>query len=651
MDPARFFLRLAGAIAVLFSAAGSGAAYGFEMWEISEVFSNDDGSVQFIELVNNTGAVAEGLLGGRTFTSNSQVYIYPGDLTGDTAFKKVLMGTSGFAALSGAPAPDYIIPDRFFDPGGDTLVFVSGTQPYRSLTFGPGELATDGVHSLNRDPGTGAVVAAENSPANFAGVFGTVSGPLADPIPQKIEKGPVGVELESVAVGLAAPVHVTDAGDGTNRLFVVDQRGEIRIIRNGTLVARPLLDVSDRLVRLGIRGTFDENDYDERGLLGLAFHPDFGNSEKSGYGKLYTYTSEPVEGTADFTVPMPDGVAFNHQSVIAEWVVDVSDGNVADVSSRREIMRIDQPQFNHNGGMLCFGPDGYLYISLGDGGGANDTAPGHGTSGNGQNPGNVLGSILRIDVDGNNSPNGRYGIPDDNPFVGDPKGLDEIYAYGFRNPFRFSFDSHTGELIVGDVGQNMVEEIDIVTAGGNYGWNLKEGGFRFDPATRTVSGDLRGLPSGLIDPAAQYDHDEGITVIGGYVYRGTKLPALSGQYVFADFSSGFFTAGGRLLYADLGTGEIRELVLGLDDREPGLFMKGFGQGGDGELYVLAGTNLGPFGGLGQVLRIKGLECTPGQAHVIPGDVNRDCRVDFGDFAVMALHWLECAPGPQVDCGD
>ncbi|MHC4558185.1 MAG: PQQ-dependent sugar dehydrogenase [Planctomycetota bacterium] len=468
--------------------------------------------------------------------------------------------------------------------------------------------------------------------------------PLEDPISEPIAKGTISIELETIASGLTAPVYLTHARDGTDRLFVVDQPGKIRLIENGQLLDTPFLDVTDRVYMPGFFGTQDVNDFDERGLLGLAFHPGFDNPESPGYQKIYTYTSEMSDFPADFTTePLPAGVDFDHQSVITEWTVDSGNPNIIDKSTRREIMRIDQPQFNHDGGMVDFGQDGYLYISFGDGGAADDVADGHGAIGNGQNINTVHGSILRIDpLDPMNttgspdavSANGWYRVPVDNPFVG-VDGVDEIYAYGFRNPWRFSFHPDTGDLIVGDVGQNNIEEIDIVHAGGNYGWNLKEGTFRFDPATGTVNDDLSGLPRGLIDSVAQYDHDEGITVIGGFVYRGSAIPELWGKYVFGDFSSGFFLADGRLLYADLGTGLIQEFIIGVEDRNLGLYVKAFGQDATGELYLLAGTNLGPFGTGGMVLKIVDL-CTAR----IPGDINNDCEVNFDDFVLMVGHWLE-----------
>ncbi len=483
------------------------------------------------------------------------------------------------------------------------------------------------------------------------GDFVVLGLPLDDPIPEPIEKGTIRIEVETIAMGLTAPVLLTHAGDGTGRLFVVDQPGQIRILQDGVLLKRPFLDVADRLVPLGFFGTHHPStDFDERGILGLAFHPGFADSESAGFQKIYTYTSEPVDLPADFTVVLPPGAVFDHQSVITEWSTDVGDPDVIDPSSRREVMRIDEPQFNHDGGMLAFGPDGYLYISLGDGGAANDVADGHGDDGNGQDPGNVLGTILRIDVDASDSANGAYGIPEDNPFVADAGAADEIYAYGFRNPWRFSFDSVSGDLIVGDVGQDLIEEIDIVTSGGNYGWNLKEGTFKFDPSTGTVTDDLVGLPAGLVDPVAEYDHDEGTTVIGGFVYHGAGIPELAGKYVFGDFSSGFFAPDGRILYADPADWAIKEFVLGLDDRKLGLYVKAFGVDASGELYLLAGTNLGPFGARAGVFKLTNADCTPGQLHVIAGDANHDCRVDVLDLATMAQNWLECAEGPEVDCG-
>ena len=402
------------------------------------------------------------------------------------------------------------------------------------------------------------------------------------PIPDPIGRSPFSARLVTVATGVQSPTYLTVAGDGSGRRFILEQTGRIRILdADGTLVVRPFLDLSDRLVDLNVFG------FDERGLLGLAFHPGFDDPTSPGFGKLYTYSSEPVAGPADFEAP---GDVLSHQSVVAEWTVDPADPGIVDPASRRELFRVEQPQSNHNAGNLAFGPDGYLYVSFGDGGATNDAGPGHSPEGNGQDPSNILGSITRIeplapsltsDARGAVSANGNYRVPGDNPFAaaGDP-GVDEIFAYGFRNPLRFSFDSETDALLVGDVGQANIEEVNLVELGGNYGWALKEGSFLFDRDTGAVTpGDI----DGLIDPIFEYDHvDGGTSVIGGFVYRGEALPDLVGRYIFGDFGLGLLSSG-RIFEGDLATGEFREL-LRLPD---GLGLRAFGQGEDGELFVLA----------------------------------------------------------------
>jgi glucose/arabinose dehydrogenase len=438
-------------------------------------------------------------------------------------------------------------------------------------------------------------------------LYGT-GAEITDPIPAAIPKGTIIIGVRTVVEGLIAPVGLVDPDDGTGRLFVFDQAGSVTTLLDGIPQPTPFLDVSNRLVPLGIVEGINIG-YDERGFLGFALHPQFATN-----GKVYTYTSEPISGPADFTVPIPGGRIFDCQSVVAEWQVSTTDTNQIDPSTRRELLRIDEPQFNHKGGKMIFGPDGYLYLGLGDGGGADDEdgqpyfgqpAVGHGPDGNGQNTDNVLGTILRIDVDGNNSANAQYGIPPDNPFVGGP-GVDEIYAYGFRNPFSFSFDRLTGDFYVGDVGQNDIEEVDLVTKGNNYGWRLKEGSFYFDP---NGTGDgfvttvpVQPLPAGLVDPIAEYDHDEGVAIIGGYVYRGTQIPDLEGRYVFGELGS-FGAPTGRLLYLD-ASDQILELRIGMTDQPLGLWVKGFAEDHTGELYVLASGSLIPFGTEGKVLKIS-----------------------------------------------
>lgn len=425
--------------------------------------------------------------------------------------------------------------------------------------------------------------------------------PLEDPIPEAIETGPVSVRIETVVTGMTAPnwgTAVPGCQSLSGRLVVTDQDGILWAVNLATGQKSVLLDVSDRLVALG---AFGPGTFDERGFLGVAFHPDFAEN-----GLLYTYTSEPVSGTADFST-IPAGEMANHQSVVSEWQVPepCEASSVVDPASRREVLRIDEPQFNHDAGTLLFGPDGMLYISLGDGGAADDQGLGHVPGGNGQDPSNILGTILRIDVDGRNSANGQYGIPADNPFTGQAGFLDEIFAFGFRNPFRFSFDSQTGEMYIADVGQNDIEEIDLGVPGGNYGWRIKEGSFCFDP-----NGDDPGFvfkcgpgdaPDGLIDPIAEYDHDEGIAVVGGFVYRGSQIPPLRGRYVFGDFFQPA-SQSGRIFLLQKNNRILELQLVGGDTL--GMRLLGFGQDASGELYVLANAMGVPFGETGVVLRIS-----------------------------------------------
>ena len=436
------------------------------------------------------------------------------------------------------------------------------------------------------------------------------------PIAEHILPSPVRVGLQTVASGLAAPLLLVPDPTQAERFYVVDQAGPLRVIDHGQLLEKPFLDVTTLLVPL--RAT-----YDERGFLGLAFHPDYAQPNHAGQGRFYTYTSEPVQGPADFTVDLPAGTTMNHQSVVREWHWDGLSETV-DPTSSRALLRIDEPQSNHNAGHLEFGPDGYLYLTLGDGGGANDNGPGHGAQGNGQNINTILGKIIRIDpllpalTPGSSdlvSVNGAYRVPRDNPFVG-AEGLDEIFAYGLRNPYRFSFDARSGALILPDVGQNRVEEINFGRKGRNYGWNLKEGTFAFDPA-----GVLIGLPLDdprLTDPVVEYDHDEGLAVVAGYTYYGKEVPDLWGQYVCGDWSRQFSAPQGRLFVADLFLGEIHELLIGPQGKALDQFIKGFGQDHAGEVYVLTSTAGGPAGTTGVVSKIVGVQAEPPLAAVLTG---------------------------------
>jgi glucose/arabinose dehydrogenase len=291
------------------------------------------------------------------------------------------------------------------------------------------------------------------------------------------------------------PVGICSAGDGTNRLFVVEQTGAIRVFENSenTATSKVFLDISDQVLYGG-----------EQGLLGLAFHPNYG---ENGYFYLNYVADNP------------------RRTIIARYSVMANDADQADQNSELVLLELNQPFSNHNGGQLAFGADGYLYIGLGDGGSGGDPF------GNAQNRSSLLGKILRIDVD-SPSAGRNYGIPADNPFTGNTLGYgEEIYAYGLRNPWRFSFDPSTGRLWVADVGQNQREEIDLVEKGKNYGWNIMEGTICYSPSTGCNQ-------TGLELPVWDYGRDEGNCVIGGFIYRGSALTGLYGAYIYGDYGSG-----------------------------------------------------------------------------------------------------------------
>jgi glucose/arabinose dehydrogenase len=408
------------------------------------------------------------------------------------------------------------------------------------------------------------------------------------------------IGIEEVMDGLAAPLILVSPPDDSGRLFVADQVGMIWIVtEEGEQLETPFLDLTDRLVQLN-------PGYDERGLLGLTFHPEYAEN-----GRFFVYYSAPLRSGA------PSG--WNHTSNISEFTVSDDDPDVADAGSERIIMEVDQPQSNHNGGHVTFGPDGYFYIALGDGGGAHDIGTGHTPEiGNGQDITNLLGSILRIDVDGDEP----YGIPDDNPFVGE-EGMDEIFAYGFRNPYRMSFDMEgDGRLFTGDVGQDLWEEVNIVTLGGNYGWPIKEGTQCFSPGSPTNPPETcpdegpQGEP--LIDPILEYlnaNVAEGLgrAVIGGHIYRGSDLPQFEGRYVFGDWSRSFGQPLGTLFVAtppenDDEAWPFEELeVAGLPEGRLGEFVLAFGRDAQDELYILTTLSGGPSGNTGRVYRITSPE--------------------------------------------
>jgi len=376
------------------------------------------------------------------------------------------------------------------------------------------------------------------------------------------QTGSVKVKLVEIADGFTSPVGMAAPKDGSNRIFVFEQGGKTKIVRNGITNDKPFLDVSSRLDGLNIA-------YSEKGLLGMAFHPQYKNN-----GRFFIYYSAPY-----------DKSGFDHKSIVAEYKVSGSNPDIAE-TSEIIIMEIPQPESNHNGGMLEFGPDGYLYIGLGDGGGANDE---HGTIGNGQDLNTPLGKILRIDINREKP----YYVPNDNPFVNKANHLPEIYAYGLRNPWRFSFDPVNGRLYCGDVGQNKYEEINIIEKGGNYGWRIMEGLHCFNPPSNCDK-------TGLKLPIAEYDHDVGISVCGGYMYRGDSYPSLHGYYFYGDWSGKLFCLKRK---PDGTWEELKVSVNEENSNEINGKLNSMGVDANGDVYLLTQKLFGPRSPTGALVKI------------------------------------------------
>jgi glucose/arabinose dehydrogenase len=396
-------------------------------------------------------------------------------------------GSGGGTAANGAAAP--VVPAAVVSGGGaataapaDAPVRTEATPAVVTAAYAPGHLAI----SLSRRPGT-----------------------------------------------FSSPILVTNAGDGTNRLFVVEQGGRIKIIDGATAIASPFLDIHTRVSCCG-----------ERGLLGLAFDPAYATNRRF----FVDYTDK------------------NGDTIIASYRASSTDPNHAS-TTQTLVLKIDQPYSNHNGGGLAFGKDGYLYIGMGDGGSAGD--PGN----RAQNKDSLLGKILRIDIN-HVSATRKYSNPPSNPFVG-KAGSDRVWAYGFRNPWRFSFDRTTGDLWVGDVGQGRYEEVDRSTkAGGagkgrNYGWRQLEGNVCYKPSTGCSK-------TGKSHPITTYTHSKGCAVVGGYVYRGAAYPAMAGAYLYGDYCSGRIWA----LQANGASAQTAVQLL-----SSGLMISSFGEGENGTMYL------------------------------------------------------------------
>ena len=345
------------------------------------------------------------------------------------------------------------------------------------------------------------------------------------------------------------PVALVFPGDEDDRALVVEQPGRILLLTGGdddTWSATTFLDITDRVNDGG----------NEEGLLGLALDPDF---ESNGVFYVYYTASGP------------------RRSVVSRFSVTAEDHDLADAKSESIIIEAAQPYANHNGGQILFGPDGLLYIGLGDGGSAGDP------KGNGQDLSTLLGSILRIDVSASGT-GGGYTVPSDNPLVGVEGARPEIWAYGLRNPWRFTFDRLTGELWTADVGQNALEEVDVIVPGGNYGWNVMEGsecfGTRGD--SLRLAQDRPCDPEGFEPPVVEYGRDDGCSITGGYVYRGSRLPSLQGQYIFGDYCSGKVWAFSRQ-----PGGAVRAVDKSDELLDTSHKISSFGEDGSGEIYIIS----------------------------------------------------------------
>jgi glucose/arabinose dehydrogenase len=350
--------------------------------------------------------------------------------------------------------------------------------------------------------------------------------------------GTVGIQARLLVNGLSQPVDLQAAPGDSTRLFIVEKTGAIRVWNGGSLLPRPFLDISSRV-----------SHGSEQGLLGLAFHPQFATNRR-------------------FYVDYTDGAGDTH---VVEFLASVGLDSAS--TTEREILFVSQPAANHNGGQIAFGPDGYLYIALGDGGGGGDTYH------NGQNLGSLLAKLLRLNVDVG-SP---YSIPPDNPFASVSGDKGETWDYGLRNPWRFSFDRLNGDLYIGDVGQDTYEEVDFElhhSGGKNYGWNIMEGLHCYPPGTATCN------QSGLTLPVTEYPHQGGsCSITGGYVYRGSEIPELNGTYFYGDYCSGivrsFQIDQGQAVNAQDWTSILRTQSGG-----PMAGLSSFGQDTRGELYIV-----------------------------------------------------------------
>ena len=393
---------------------------------------------------------------------------------------------------------------------------------------------------------------------NLLLIIGIIAIITAFRLPAKKPAENASYSLKQICAGLQSPTGMADLGDDKGTLLILEQQGLVRIIQHGKLLPNPLLDLRSKIVKL-------DDGYDERGLLGIALHPDFEKNHK-----FYVFYSSPSKEKNS-----------NCNSVIAQYTMS-SQLLPVSVNSGKIILSYNKPEMNHDGGQLAFGHDGFLYIGVGDGGGAGDE---HGKNGNGQNLQTYLGKILRIDVD-HGSP---YSIPSDNPFREVKNARPEIFAYGLRNPWRFSFDMSTPRLFCGDVGQDKFEEVDIITKGGNYGWRKMEASHCYNPATHCKE-------SGMIQPIDEYAHPMGISITGGFVYRGKSIQSLVGKYIFADWS-------GPLFCLSENQQKRTRTELPLKNKPPMIRILSLGQDHAGEIYYLTSKGASAFDKTGALYKL------------------------------------------------
>jgi glucose/arabinose dehydrogenase len=409
--------------------------------------------------------------------------------------------------------------------------------------------------------------------------------------------------LKLLAEGFTSPVALVPLTDGSGRLLVADQVGTVQVLsKDGKLTDDLFLDVRDRLTKLN-------KGFDERGLIGLALHPRFKENRR-----IFVVYSAPLRKETPTN--------WDHTLHLSEFKALADNLAKADPASERVLLEIDKPYFNHNSGCLAFGPDGFLYMGVGDGGNANDVGTGHPPQGNGQDTTQLLAKILRLDIDTGNP----YGIPSDNPFRSGSAGRPEIYAYGLRNPWRITFDrGGTHELFAADIGQTMFEEVDIIVKGGNYGWNIREGFHCFDPKNPNkppedcAKAGADGKP--LLDPILEYKNingfkkdpeGRGISITGGYVYRGAALPQLQGRYIFADWSRTWAKADGVLFVATRPSSSATRWTMDSLDLvthpggKVGAYILAFGEDTDGELYVMTNGSNTLMGKNGKVWKLAAM---------------------------------------------